>query len=259
MKRILTFLLFFVPVLLSAQVHNGTYQMRMQFSTPAPNQNLSFDCVSAKLLVSNDVPSIIFEFRIMDPRTSATNHRILKGTGTGSFSGDNLRIEGSATFDTYENDKNDMHSVAAVIVEGLFSNSGNQGNITGSFKILKEGTAFFAGSFAASPAQGEKFRLIRGTAELQRAGENRFSPVNADQAVEITAGDQVHTGTGSLAEIIFPDSSILRLKSSAILTLQSNGAQVTRERPWLICQYREDPSACLLPMPPVIYQVLSLL
>jgi len=233
MNRIFVFLTLVLPLFTSAQNHDGNYQLQMTFRNPNAAQTARFEKIGNNLIIENNIPTITFEFRTFDPKTEENVYGIIKGIGSGVFTGDHMTIKGSATFNTFDKDKNDMHIDAVFIMEGDFTKLNSSQNISGTFTITREETPLFDGNFIAISEKGHSFKLVSGKSKILFANGREYVSQKVGEEVAITYKDKICTDENTLGEIVFEDGSIFKLKSNSTLLLIKGGIQLQFGEAWL--------------------------
>ena len=235
MKRTLSFLVLLLPLIASAQLHDGTYPLEMKFNYPKPELNLTYGVNFNKIVIVNNIANLSFELKISDPKTAQTNHGILKGNASGPVTGNHLKLEGNAVFDTYEKGNNDMHTNASVVLLGDFP-KGKSAQPSGTFDIEADGTPLFKGTYEAVAGKQMSFRLARGSAKILHASGGDFVTAIAGADIPLFISDKIVTGENSRGEITYSDGSQFKVKSGTTITLLAAGLHLFAGEAWFSLQ-----------------------
>jgi len=229
---LLAFLILCISLWGRAQVMEGNYALTLNFTRPA-TPNVTYDCQECSFIIQSGIPSVVLDYKITDPATASTNHAVLKAGGTGSFMGENFRIEGKAVFETFENGQSDMAAEAALVMDGQAVTGSDSYSYTGTFTVLKDGESIFEGTFEASMDKGGyTARLIRGTAEITRPGGGTAQALVEGQESALGLNEQLRTSENTLLELLLAGESILKVKSNTVLSLIKPGYSLQQGEAW---------------------------
>ncbi len=219
MKRQIFLFLLIIGIFCSSaypQGFNTKYNVEMRFKQKGAN--FSYYEESNQLTIENGQASLKIDFKMKDPKTAATNSVHVKGSASGTFTDNSLRLTGSGTISTYERGVKDDDMSFELDMRGTGKTENNRPVITGTFNFNQDGEMII-GSFKAEGKYLHKLEIVRGSCKILKNNSSEWVEAKNNQDFEF--GDFIETSGDTRVNIVFPDGTEFKVKSNTRIELLS--------------------------------------